>query len=187
MKVHDVFARIATHQVEGMMLHDQMADAFAFLGLMGFKRMHEYHFADESKNMRMTHKYFINHYNMLLEGGHPVDPQALPHSWMGYTRQQVTHETKRKAVRDLLTRWVEWEKETKEMYEHAYAELISDGQAAAAMRVKTLMIDVDEELEHAEKLHLRLESIMYDMPTIDQMQDGLCAKYTMKIKNLFEE
>lgn len=187
MKAHEVFNTICTHQVEGMMLHDQLADAFAFLGLPGFKRMHEYHFADESKGMRETSRYFINHYNMLLEDGHPADPHVIPRGWMGYTRQQVTAETKRKAVRDLLTRWVEWERETKKIYEKAFADLMEAGEIAAAMRVKHMVLDVDEELEHAEKLHLRLEGVMYDMHTMDQMQDALCAKYAVKIKRLFAE
>ena len=40
MKPSEIFGRISTRQVEGMMLHDQMADAFAFLTLPGFEKLH---------------------------------------------------------------------------------------------------------------------------------------------------
>lgn len=38
----DVFSVINTRQITALMFHDEMADLFDFLGLRGFKRMHEY-------------------------------------------------------------------------------------------------------------------------------------------------
>lgn len=177
MKANEIFARISTRQVEGMMLHDQMADAYDFLTLPGYQSLHEYHFADESKGMREIHRYFIEHHNMLLNDGHPEDPRALPHSWMNYTRQQVTQDTKRKAVRELMEKWVDWERDTKRIYEQAYRDLVECGDIAGSMEVKRLILDVTEELAFAEQMYIRLEGVMYDMPTIEDMQERLCKKY----------
>ena len=173
MKAGEVFARISTHMVEGMMMHDQMADAYNFLTMPGFRALQEKRFMEETEAMRKLHLYYICHYNMLLEEGHPQDPRALPHSWQGYTRQQVATDTKRKAVRELMEHWVRWEKETKCCYQKAYADLMECGEVAAAQQVKQLICDVDEELAYAEMLHLRLEAVTYDMPTMDQMQAEL--------------
>lgn len=166
MRAAEVFGKISTHMVEGMMLHDQMADAYAFLGMHDLSKLHEHRFREESESMRHIHQYAINHIGMLPEEGNPADPHALPHSWHGYTRQQVTAETKRKAVRDLMEHWVKWERETKRCYEKAYIDLIEAGEVAAAMKVKRLVCDVDEELEHAEMMHLRMDSTGYDLAEI---------------------
>lgn len=173
MKSAEIFGKISTHQVEGIMMHDQMADAFLFLGLPGFSEMHEKQYHEENEGMRKTHKYYISRMNMLVCEGHPEDPKALPKGWAGYTRQHIPAETKRKAVRELMERWVEWEKETKKLYEECVLQLNECGEVAAACEVKERLHEVDEELCRAETLHLRLEAIMYDMPTVDQIQQEL--------------
>ena len=185
MRTGEIFTRISTHQIEGMMLHDQMADAFAFLALPGFKRMHEYRFAEETKSMREVHAYFIEHCNMLLDEGRPEDPKALPRSWHGYTRQQVSYETKRKAVREMMERWVEWERETKACYEKAYAELTECNEVMAACFVKGMLEEVTEELAFAEELYLRMHGTDFDMPYVDQMMDSLHNEFSIKLKKLY--
>lgn len=170
MKASEVFGRISTHMIEGMMLHDQMTDAFNFLTLPNFRKLQERRYYEESQSMRDLHVYFISHYNMLMDEGRPEDPHAIPRNWMGYSRQQVTMETKRKAIRDLIEHWVKWETETKHCYEKACMELMECGEVAAAEYVKKLVMDVNEELAYAQMLHIRLEGIGYDMPTIDQMK-----------------
>ena len=175
MRAAEIFGRVSTHMVEGMMMHDQMADAYAFLALPKLSALHERRFEEETESMRHLHRYMINHFNMLLEEGHPSDPHALPNSWHGYTRQQVTAETKRKAVRELMEHWVKWERETKRCYEKAYMDLVEIGEIAAAMRMKKLICDVDEELEHAEIMHLRMDGFGYEMNAVESIQAEIKA------------
>lgn len=170
MKLSEIFSQISAHQIEGMMLHDQMADAFAFLALPGFEKLHERQYMNESREMRCLHRYYIKHMDVLMEEGRPEDPHVIPRSWAGYARQQVTTDAKRKAVRELMERWVRWETETRGMYQECVHHLNEHGEVAAACEVKRLLLDVDEELCRAKELHLRLEAVMYDMPTIEQMQ-----------------
>ena len=171
MRAAEIFAKLSMHMVEGMMLHNQLADGFAFLALPGFAEKHEHRFAEESENMRKVHAYYISRYNMLMDEGHAEDPHAIPRSWMGYSRQQVTQETKKKAVRELLEHWVKWERKTKDCYQHAYVDLTECGEIAAAQMIKRLLCDVDDELAYAENMHLRLEAVAYEMAAIEQMQE----------------
>lgn len=39
MPVIDVFAKVSDHLIDGIMMHEQMADYYNFLGLDGFKRL----------------------------------------------------------------------------------------------------------------------------------------------------
>ena len=38
MTVDEVFSRLTAHMVKGFMMHDQMATAYNFLGLKGYKK-----------------------------------------------------------------------------------------------------------------------------------------------------
>ena len=44
----EIFAEINERFIGAVMMHGQFADYFDFLGLKGFKRMHEYHHIAES-------------------------------------------------------------------------------------------------------------------------------------------
>lgn len=183
-KAGEIFASIRQHQIRGMMLHEQMADYFDFLNLRGFKRMHEYHFLDECVQMRGVSRYYLNHFNMLIADEAPTDPAIIPDTWKNYTRQQVTAEVKKQAVRNGMLKWTEWERETKKKYERAYSELCALGEVAAAHKIKELVCDVDEELKYADRMHIRLEGIGYSIADIDMMQDELHEKYKQKTREM---
>ena len=158
MTVEDVFANINSHIIEGIMFHDQMAEYFDFLNLHGYKRMHEYHALDEFVERRGIIRYYTNHYNKLLPELPVTDPSVVPISWRNYTRQQVDSNTKRKAIKDSFTKWRLW--------------------------VKELVHDVDMELKYVDRMHIKLESIDYDLCTISLCQDEMHEEYDNKTKGI---
>jgi hypothetical protein len=56
-----VFEAINRRQIESISQHQQLADMFDFMGLRGFKRLHEYRVQHESHVNRKMSKWFINH------------------------------------------------------------------------------------------------------------------------------
>lgn len=78
MPVIDVFAKVSDRLIDGMMMHEQMADYYNFLGLDGFKRLHEYHSLCETISMRRIHRYFIDHCNRLLPVANTKHIDAIP-------------------------------------------------------------------------------------------------------------
>ena len=56
-----------------------------------------------------------------------------------------------------------WERETKDLYESMYAELLNENEIAAANFVSRYVDEVDCELKGAEKMHIDLESAGYDI------------------------
>lgn len=78
MPVIDVFAKVSDHLIDGMMMHEQMADYYNFLGLDGFKRLHEYHFFCETISMRRIHRYFVDHCNQLLPMANTKHIDVIP-------------------------------------------------------------------------------------------------------------
>lgn len=183
-KTSEIFQKISDRQIEGMMLHAQLADYYDFLNLRGFKRMHEYHFLCEAVEMRGLHRYYINHYNMLLVGSHPGKASMIPDSWYAYTRQQVTSDVKRRSVREAMLKWLGWERESKACYERWYRELCDLGEIAAAQKIGNLVCAVDQELKYADRLCIDMDSTGYDLTYIAIMQEALHDHYDEKTREI---
>lgn len=182
MTIDEIFKKLSAHIIKGIMIHEQMADYYDFLNLHGYKRCHEYHAKCEMKNMRKLHRYFINHFNKLIEEENIENPDVIPASWYRYTRQDVDTNTKRSAVKAGIEKWVSWEKETKDFYESMVTELIDMGEQSAAKKVACLLHDVDCELKWAQRRHINLLSADYDIGYILGEQDYLHDYYKKAMK-----
>ena len=181
MTVEEIFGSLSAHMIKGLMIHDQLANYYDFLGLHGFKRCHEYHYRKESASYRELCGYYINHYSKLTPDL-PIDnPNTIPESWYRYTRQDVDANTKKKAVKDGLEKWVSWETETKSLYQNMYDELLDIQEVDAAMFIGCLIKDVSHELKHAERKQLCYSAVGYDIGMIVSEQHRLHKKYKKKI------
>ena len=181
MTVEEIFNKLASHMVEGIMYHDDFAKAYDFLGLRGYARCHDYHHIEEECGYRCLSHYYATHYFKLLQLEPLTQPSIIPESWYKYSTQAVDSGTKRNAVKELMNKWVEWEKSTKQLYQEMRQELTTMGEIAAAIRLDEYICDVSSELHNAEKMLLRLEAINYDLVAIMDLQDKLHKKYKKKI------
>lgn len=184
MQVIDAFAKVSDHMIEGMMMHEQMADYYNFLGLGGFKRLHEYHFLCETISMRRIHRYVIDRRNRLLPVANAKHIDVIPVEWSNFTRQAVESETKSKAVETGMHEWCKWEHETKELYAKSVKDLYDAGQVAAAHMIRELVRDVDDECKYADRLARELGAVDYDMQVIMPMQHELHEKYGKKLRDV---
>lgn len=184
MTVDEIFSKIVGHQIKGLMVHEQLANFYDFLSLHGYKRCHEYHYLCESYCMRKVQRYYINHYNKLVRK-EPIDtPKIIPDSWYNYSRMDVDIATRQNALKTGISTWIDWEKETKSLYESMYKELCDIGEIAAACKIKELICDVDSELKYAEREGLKLKAIDYDLDAIYLCQDELHEKYKHKTEKI---
>ena len=177
MEPNEIFSNISAHFIKGLMFHDQMANYYDFLQLRGYKRCHEYHFKAESCNYRKLNRYYINHYNKLIEEQRVDDPKVIPESWYKYKREDVDIQTKRQAIKSAMFKWVSWERETKEKLQQAYMQLIDENEVASAIFIGKFIEDVDCELKWAERKYIDLSSVDFDMTYILGEQKKLHDKY----------
>lgn len=173
MTIEEIFQKLSAHMKVGLILHDHIANAFSFLNLQGYSKDHEQHFFEESKNYRHLQNYYLGHYHKLIADNPIEKSQVIPISWYKYTRMDVDINTKRTAIKDLIKKWVDWEKETKDLLETSYKELYELGEIAAAIEIQTFICDVDDELRQAQELQINLESMNYDMPQIIAEQSNI--------------
>ena len=171
MKTEEIFSTILTRMIKGLMVHEQFTNYYDFLGLCGYSKDHEKHFDEESKAYRRIYHYYITTYNKLLPTSKFPQPKIIPTSWLQYSRQDVDMKTKQNAVQQGLEEWVRWERETYDLYQQLYSELIKLDKFYDAEEIKCLIYDVKLELVDAEQFQLNKISMNYDMTDIIHEQE----------------
>ena len=177
MTLEEIFSKIISHMKQGIKYHEEFIKAFSFLGLWGYAKCQEYHYYEEICAYNKFSHYYISHYFRLLQVKDEEIKELIPTTWYKYSAQAVDINTKRNAIKELMTKWVEWEKDTKKLYEEMYFEILNMKEAAAAIQIEELIKDVDDELHKAQKELLNLEAIGYDLTLIIDWQDKLKKKY----------
>lgn len=184
MTIEEIFNKIGTHMLEGLMFHDASAKAYDFLGLWGYAKCHDYHQLEEMLAYREFSHYYATHFFKLLQIEGFELPNLIPTTWFKYTAQAVDASTKKSAIKDLMIKWQNWEQSTKKLYQEMYVELTNISESAAALKIEKYLRDVDKELHNVQKEILALEAINYNLDIIIPEQSKLRNKYKKAIKQL---
>lgn len=185
MTVEEVFSELSAHMIKGLMVHDQMAHYYCFLNLKGYSKCHQYHYLCENKDYMELNHYYHRHHNKLIKAKPVEDPKIIPSSWYAYFREDVDATTKRNAVKTGIEKWIEWEQDTKKLYEKMYKELFALGEIADAEYLACLIKDVNEELAQAQSLYIKKKSCDFDISSIMGDQEEKADKYWCKIKEIW--
>ena len=180
----EIFSEINNRFIVAIMMHGQFADYFDFLGLRGYKRLHEYQHLAESMEQRKVCRYFINSHNALLKEDFSGEVKIIPDAWYTAKRLSVGKSTKQKAVEDGFIEYHNWESETKSIYEKYSKKLREAGAVADAIFVEELVEDVSAELQTVERMISDLISTGYDMVYITEIQSEIHEKYKKKLKGI---
>lgn len=185
--VEAIFSEINARMIAALMFHDQMSDYFDFLGMKGYKRLHEYQYFAESLERKKLNQYYINRHNKLIPNAYSGQVSMIPDSWLTANRISVGKSTKQKGIEDGFNQYHEWEADTKSIYEHYSSRLRELGAVADAIMVERLVEDVDKELKKLEGIIVDLISSGYDMVYITESQKGIHDKYKSKLHEIFEK
>lgn len=186
----EVFACIVDHLTEAVMFHDRMMDLYGFLGLYGFKKMHEYQYFSESMERRKAKCYVLEHMNILVEDGRAKglhDANLIPKNWYEFSRHDITPEAKKQCIEPSFEGYRQWEEETKELLSYLANELMYMGRMSDFKEVMEMVEDVDKELQKVEDMILKLKSVNFDMQYIMDMQSEVYEEYEHKLEKCFEK
>jgi len=185
MTVEQVFQKIASHMIEGVMTHDELTNYYDFLGLSGMKTLHKYHAICEYIGYQKLCKHFISCHNKLIQTD-KVNSQisVIPENWYNYTRVEVDGATKKSAIKSGLNMWWNWEMKTKQLYEDMYKELCDLEEYTDAEMVLSLLHDVANELKCANREYLSKKAVDYDLGYILGEQDAMHEHYKCKLKEI---
>lgn len=166
MTCTEIFTELINHMVEGIMTHEELTNYYQFLGLPKYSECHEKHYYEENKSYRKIYNYYIKTYNKLLPNVRVNIPQIIPEAWFQHIRQDVDMKTKQTAIKEGLEYWLAWEKETYDLYQNLYQELIKLNKIGDAEELKCLIYDVQLEISEIEQYQLNKISINYNMSEI---------------------
>lgn len=184
MTASDIFSEIASHMIEGIMVHEQLMNSYLFIGLPGYATCHEYHYLSESIGYSMFCEYIADHFDMLITGGIPLNPGLIPNSWMNTKRVSVTQQIRHEALEAAFNEWLKWEENTVNLYSDMYKELIKLNLIPASELVKKYILDAEEELAYARNELISKEAMDYDIVSILEEQEDCKKKYKKKIKKI---
>jgi len=179
-----IFSEIVVHQIEGVMIHDDIANIMDFMGLRGFKREHEYHALKEFCEMRSVNRYAINHVNYIPNGKGANRPVTIiPESWYNASRFKVSESERKNKIKEVYDKWREYETQTKVFYQSKFEELCELGAIASANKINCLIKDVDKELKRVERKMLEYDAVGWDMLYIVEQQECIHDEYEQKTKD----
>ena len=179
-----IFPEINSRFVAAIMMHGQMADYFDFLGLKGYKQIHEYQHIAESLERRKVCRYYIERHGKIIPDAFSGEVKMIPDGWYAAKSISVGKGTKQKAVEDGFSAYREWEEETKTVYQSYAAKLLEKGNVEDFTLVASLIDDVGDELKEIDKIILDLISTGYDMVHNTDSQKELHEKYKKRMKGI---
>ena len=184
MTIEEIYSDLSAHMIKGLMVHDQMVSYYYFLNLKGYAKCHTYHYFCENKDYLKVKHYYLTHHQKLIREKQISDPKIIPTNWYAYERKDVDPTAKRNAVKTGLEKWIEWEKDTKALYQKMYVDLMSLGAIADANFISQFVNNVDEELAHAESLYIKKKNSDFNIDKILEDQDKKVKEYNKKIEEL---
>lgn len=154
--LENIFSELSSHMIRGLMIHEQLAQYYWFLGMEDCAKEHECHYIDESKCLSKLNREYILHTDKLIRQQVVENPNIIPLSWYDADRFDVDANTKHNGRKNALIKWREWESETLSMYQGIYSNLISINEIAMAKLIEELICNVNCELKEIKAKFLDL-------------------------------
>lgn len=184
MTVEENFSRLASHMVQGMMVHEQLMNSYLFLGLKGYAACHEYHYLSETKGYVKLCKFKMDRYGTICKANVVSDPKVIPDTWYDSVRESVSFEIRKQAMSAAIDEWIQWETETVNLYNEVYKDLFSAGEIIAAEFVKEYSIDAEKELVYAKNEQLEKYSMSFDIVSILEEQKEMKHSFKKRMRHL---
>ena len=181
MPAVDILTELKARSIEGVMFHDKMREYFLYLGLHGYAAMHSFHETEERLGAEKLTDYFMAQNGSLIPDKALTAPDVIPAQWYRMRRQDTDAQWRRRAIRDGMTAWRDWEKGTAVFLKDIIFRLASENETTYSRIAEQKLSDVESEIAGVEEIIFDLESIEYNLPIIIEKQPDIEKKYLTKI------
>lgn len=148
------------------MTHTQLTELFNFIDLETDAKRQKNQLHEETDGLLKLEKYAAQHHHVLITSDDPPQVDILNLSMLKQPNDKLSPDDKVYLIQYAMKEWIEWEKESKIIYEDAYRSLVEISEIAAADFVLRYVKNVDKELRDAELLYRVRDAIDWDLPTI---------------------
>lgn len=173
MTTHNIFTKLANRMVGAMMVHTQLTELFNFIDLKSDAKRQKKQLHEETDGLLKLEKYAAQHHHILTTSNNPPQVDILNLSMLKQQNDELSPDNKIYLIQYAIKEWIEWERESKIIYEDAYRNLVDMSEIAAADFVLQYVRDVDKELRDAELLYRVRDAIDWDLATIYDEQARL--------------
>lgn len=182
MKDIEVFNLISNRLVEATMMHSELGDLFAYLGLDGFEKTQDYQFVSENYERNIVNRYAIYNLGYVVNNENVRASKYMPGEINNIARFDVNALDKKDMTRYAVETWVNWETETKELYGNWYVDLCDNHSISSSLFVDKLVRSVDEELKRASNILVELKNVNFEMRDIVLMQEKYKSEYDVMLR-----
>lgn len=170
MTVDEVYSKIGSHMIEGIMIHLKLSEYYSFLNLPKYSKFQYRRYLEESESYHKLSEYYMKNHHKLIKETKVDIPHIIPETWYEHAKQDIDTNVVRNGVKDGLQLWCDWEKETKVLYENMYSELLDIGEISDTIMLKELIFDVTNELALAMEYMINKQVTNYDIVLIIEEQ-----------------
>ena len=173
MATHNIFTKLANRMVGAMMVHTQLTELFNFIDLKPDAKRQKKQLHEETDGLLKLEKYAAQHHHILITSDNPPQVYILNLNMLKQPNDKLSPDNKIYLIQYAIKEWIEWERESKIIYEDAYRNLVDMSEIATADFVLQYVRDVDKELRDAELLYRVRDAIDWDLATIYDKQARL--------------
>lgn len=173
MTLHEIYSALGNRMVGAMMIHSQLVQIFAFVDLLPDMRKQENQLQEETHGLSELCKYYIQHHHNILVADNPPQIDILNLGLLKKSSNELTSEDKAYLIKYAMKEWIDWERDSKVLYEDSYRNLTDISEVASAEFVMRFIRDVDYELKEAERIFRVREGINWDLPAIYDKQSRM--------------
>lgn len=170
----------------GVMIHDDMQNYFDFLDTHGFKREQEIRTFDEMAEFKGLCRYLINNHDKMPD----KDVESIdiaPLDIKKYTsRMSVPVDMKKQMLKKLFETWLEWEKETSELFEEITTLLAKTNHNVDAVKVRELLKGSRNEIKYVERRLIEYNNVEWDLHHIYCIQDEIHEKMKDETRSIYK-
>lgn len=170
MTLHEIYTALGNRMVGAMMIHSQLVQIFAFVDLLPDMRKQESQLQDETYGYSELCKYYIQHHHNILVADDVPQIDILNIPLFKKTTEELTSEDKSRLIQYGMNEWINWEKQSKILYEDSYRNLVEISEVASAEFIMRFVRNVDLELRDAERIFRVREGINWNLDTIYDKQ-----------------
>lgn len=178
----EIYAEVSKHMTTALYFHTCMSDYFCFLGLHGFKIIHELQYFEEALGKKHLHKKVLDMHNKLIKMKGHNKVEIIPEEWYKHTRMDIDDSILAKFVKSAFKQYKEWEEQTKEFYENVCCVFLEKGKMIDYNLMMCYLKEVQYELKKIYRLCEELNGVGYDVLYIIDIQNRIHEKYKKKMK-----
>ena len=154
--------------LESVVAHEDFADCFDCLGLSGYKRVGEYYSKFYLKNLRKTHKFYIQNYQKIIFNEDTIICHQFPENYV---------------IPDIFDKWLFFIGDMKSNFEKMYISCVQIGEIPSSILIGEYINQISEEEKTVSSIFENIKTLDFEPECIRDEQSYYHDLYKSRRNN----